>query len=61
MGEDLGVLQSELADSFTVLARLLRGRGAGELDIVGAELIQRLCDLDLLSGVEVGVCKPVVL
>jgi len=39
VGENLGSLQAELANSFTVLARLFRRRRAGELDIVGAELI----------------------
>lgn len=58
MCEDLG-LQAELADSFAVLAGLLRGRGAGELDVVGAELIQSLCDFDLLRSVKVGIRKPV--
>lgn len=58
MSEDLG-LQAELADSFAVLARLFGRRWAGELDVICAELIQSLCDFDLLGRVKVGICKSV--
>ena len=58
MGEDLA-LEAELADRFTVLARLLRGGGGGELDVVGTKLVESFGDLDLLVGVEVGIGEPV--
>ncbi len=54
--EDLG-LQAELADSFPVSAGLLGCGRTGELDVVGAKLVQRLCDFNLLGGVKVGICK----
>ena len=52
--EDLG-LETELADGLTVEPRLLRGGRRGELDVVDAELVQRLGNLDLGLGVEEGV------
>jgi S1-C subfamily serine protease len=52
--QDLG-LEAKLADGFAVPARLL-GRGRrGQFDVVDAELIEGLGDLDLGLGVEVGV------
>ena len=54
MGEDLA-LETELADSFTVLAGLLRGSWRGELDVVGAEFVKCFGDFDLLVRVEVGI------
>ena len=52
--EDLA-LETELANSFTVLARLLRGGRGGELDVVGTKLIEGFGNFDLLCGVEVGI------
>lgn len=54
MSEDLG-LETELADGFTVLARLLTGGWGGEFDVVGAKLVQSPCDFNLFGGVEVGI------
>jgi hypothetical protein len=52
--QDLG-LQAELADGFAVPARLL-GRGRrSQLNVVDAEFIEGLGNLDLGLGVEVGV------
>ena len=56
VGEDLG-LEAELADGFTVLAGLLRGGRRGQLYVVGAKLVESLCNFDLLVGVEVGIGK----
>jgi len=54
VGEDLG-LEAEVADGLAVEARLLAGGGRGELDVVDAEGIEGLGDLDLGLGVEEGV------
>ena len=54
MGQDLG-LEAELADSLAVLTRLLGGSRRGQLDVVGAELIESLSDLNLLGLVKVSV------
>lgn len=54
MGEDLG-LQAELADGFAVCARLLRGCGGCELDVLHTERIERLGNGDFSLGVEKGV------
>lgn len=57
MGKNLR-LETELADSLTVLAGCLRGSRRGQLDIVGAELVESLRDFNLLVQVEVGIGKP---
>lgn len=54
MRQNLG-LQAQLADGFAVEATLLTGGGRGEFDVINAELIQGLGDLDLGLGVEEGV------
>ena len=54
MGEDLG-LQAELANGFAVCARLLRGCGGCELDVLHTERIERLGNGDFSLGVEKGV------
>ena len=56
VGENLG-LQAELANCFTVLAGLLGSCRASQLDIVCAKLIEGFGNLDLLSGIEVGIGK----
>jgi len=61
VGKDLGSLQTELADCFTILAGLLRGCRACEFDIIGAKLVQSLSYLDLLGRVEVGICELLAL
>lgn len=57
VGQDLGSLEAELANGFTVLARLLRRSWRGKLDVIGTELVECLSDFNLLSGVEVGIGK----
>lgn len=54
VSQDLS-LQAKLADSLAILAGLLTGARAGELDAVNTEVIEGLGDLDLGLGVEVGV------
>lgn len=48
-------LEAELADRLAVAARLLRGSRRGQLDVVDAEVIEGLGNLDLGLGVEEGV------
>lgn len=60
LGELCGViwrsdLEAELADRLAVTARLLRGSRRGQLDVVDAEVIEGLGNLDLGLGVEEGV------
>lgn len=54
MCEDLG-LEAELADGLAVLSRLLRGSRRSQLDVVDAEVVEGLGDLDLGVDVEEGV------
>lgn len=54
-GEIRSDLEAELADRLAVAARLLRSSGRGQLDVVDAEVIESLGDLDLGLGVEEGV------
>jgi hypothetical protein len=56
--EDLR-FETQFADGFAVLARLLTGGWGGEFNIVGAELIEGLGDLNLFVGVKVGIGEPV--
>jgi hypothetical protein len=54
--QNLG-LEAELADSLAVLARRLRGDRGGQLDVVGAKLVESLSDFNLLVEVEIGIGK----
>ena len=55
--EDLA-LEAELADGFAVLARLLGRSRRGELDIVGAKLVESLSNFDFLRCIKVCVGEP---
>lgn len=54
VGQDLS-LEAQLGNGLTVLATLLTGTRARQLDAVDAESVELLGDLDLGLGVEVGV------
>lgn len=54
VGQDLS-LEAQLGDGLAVLATLLTGTRARQLDAVDAESVELLGDLDLGLGVEVGV------
>lgn len=56
VSQDLG-LEAELADGLAILAGLLRGSWRGKLDIVDAEVIESLGNLDLGLGIEEGIGK----
>lgn len=60
VGEDLG-LETELADGLAILSRLLRGGGGGKLDVVDAEVVESLGNLDLGLDIEEGVCELLAL
>lgn len=55
--EDLGSLEAKLADGFAVFSRLLGSSRRGKLNVISTELVQGLCNLDLLGGVEVSIGK----
>lgn len=54
VSQDLG-LQSELADSLAIQARLLGSTRASEFDAINTEFVQSPRDLDLGLGVEIGI------
>ena len=60
VGQDFG-LETELADGLAVLSRLLGSGRRCEFDVVDAEVIQSLGNLDLGFGVEKGVGKLLAL
>lgn len=60
VGKDLS-LEAELADGLAILSRLLRGSGGGKLDVVNAEVVESLGNLDLGLGIEEGVCELLAL
>jgi len=54
MGQDLG-LEAKLADGLAVLARLGRGSGRGEFDVLDTKVGESSGDLDLGLPVEEGI------
>ena len=56
VGKYFGV-QAELADGLAVAARLLGGRGRGQLQILDAKLVEGFGDRDLGLGVKEGIGK----
>lgn len=56
MGENLS-FEPELANSLTILPRLLRGGGGSQLNVVHAKVVQGFGNFDLSLGVEESVRK----
>ena len=48
VGEDLGLLETELADGLAVLEGFGRGGRRGELDVLYTKLVKPACELDTM-------------